>query len=278
MRGPALLLALALTGAAPAGAQGPTDAAALRAQLQREYAEAFRNAGLLPILLPRGHAPGDVIASSGEMLSRGRECFDGLRPDEAPSRVDAIDLSWNAAARLALGVDAAGTATARGNAEDRVQLRFEGARALLVSRRGLHDSLRAGACPEVEHALKAATPPAGTPWLLIGEVILAKPVARVSRSRTGGANLSFLQRLGVTVLRLEGGADLARAQVAEVTVTEAVPVAFRPAVVVVTPEISERFGGRGVRLAEFDPAVPAHRAVLDAWLAAHLQALAVAAR
>jgi hypothetical protein len=130
----------------------------------------------------------------------------------------------------------------------------------------------------VAQALQAAAAPTGTPWLLIGEVILAKPVARVSRSRSAGANLGFLQRVGLTVLRLEGAATLAQAQVAEVTVTEAVPVAFRPAIVVVTPEIAERFGGRGIGPVEFSPDVPAHRAVLDAWVAEQLRALDAAAR
>ncbi len=276
---------LAAAGAGPARAQdGQADAAAVRARLQREYADAFRDLGLVPVLLPRGHAPGDVLAAGGELLSSGADCFEGLVPRDAPSRLDAVEVSWGAAARLALGADEIAAASAKGNAEDLVALRFEGARAHTATRRQLRQTVRAEKCPEVARALAEDAAPGPERWLLIGEVIVARPTARVRRSRGAGAqaSLSFLQglaqRLGLRA-RAESGGDLSRAEVAEVAVAEPVPVAFRPAMVLVTPEMAQRYrdrGGAQPALEEFNAQDEAHRAALALWLDRHLDAAAAA--
>lgn len=265
-------------------AQVGADTEVVRARLRREYAEAFRGLGLVPVLLPRGHRPGDVLAAGGELLFRGEDCFEGLAPRDEPSRLDSVEVSWGAAARLALGVDAIATASAKGNAEDLVALRFEGARAHTASRHQLRQAVRAEKCPEVARALAENATPGPEQWLLIGEVIVARPTARVRRSRGAGAqaNLSFLQSLGQRLgLRVfaEGGGDLNKAEVAEVTAAEPTPVAFRPAMVLVTPEIAERYRDKGrtqASLEQFNAQDEAHRTALDQWLNRHLDAVAVA--
>ena len=260
------------------------DATAARARLQREYAESFRGLGLVPILLPRGHTPGDVLAAGGELLSSSTDCFTGLVSRDEPSRLDAVEVSWGAAAQLALGADEVATASAKGNAEDLVALRFEGARAHTASRYQLRQAVRAEACPEVARALAESAAPGPAQWLLIGEVIVARPTARVRRSHDAGAqaNLSFLQSLGQRFglrVRAEGGGELRKAETAEVAVAEPVPVAFRPAMVLVTPEIAERYRGPAPSrptLEAFNPRDEAHRAALDLWLDRYLNAAAAA--
>jgi hypothetical protein len=99
----------------------------------------------------------------------------------------------------------------------------------------------------VARALAEGAAPGPERWLVIGEVITARPTVRVKRSRDVGAqaNLSFLQRVGqnlglrVRAVRAEGSGDLRSAQLAEVVVAEPVPVAFHLAMVLVTPEIAE---------------------------------------
>ena len=47
-----------------------------------------------------------ITRLDGTYIARGDECFPGLVPREAPSTLTAVDVSWNAAAQLSLGVEA----------------------------------------------------------------------------------------------------------------------------------------------------------------------------
>lgn len=270
--------------------QTAATAVAARARLLAEYAAPFLERGLVPILLPRGQSPGDVLAAGGELLFEGRECFADLAPRDGPAALipSNVEVSWGAAARLALGADEAASASARGNAEDLVNLRFEGARARAVSRDQLRRTVRPEVCPEVASVLREGAEPPAERWVVLGEVITARPTVRVRRASGGGAqaNLGFLQnigqRLGVRV-QAEGGVDLDRADVAEVTVAEQVPVAFRPAMVVVTPELAQRFRSGGAAASDrpaleaFNPRDEAHRAALDVWAARYIESVAAVA-
>jgi hypothetical protein len=254
-----------------ASAQSPS-ADALRLEAAKEYVTVFRDNGLVPILLPRGHAPGDVVAASGEILSRRSDCFAELDLRDEPSRLPNVELSWSAAARFTLAADQLAEAAARGNAEHIVKVRFEGVRAVNVSRQQLQAQVRAAACPDLARALRDNVIPAKD-WLLIGEVLVATPVVDVRRAKAGGASLSFLsglaQRFGFSA-RTEGGADLTRAEVAELRSEKPVPIAFRPSMVAVTPELAQRY--RAAKsdhpaLEPFNPQDEAHRAALDDWAA-----------
>lgn len=247
----------------------PADSAsALRLQAAAEYVAAFHDTGLVPILVPRGHAPGDVIAASGEILSRRSDCFDTLDLRDEPSRLPNVELSWSAAARITLAATDIAEADARANAENLVAVRFEGVRSISTSRWQLQNRVRTSACPDLARALADGAIPAAE-WLVIGEVLVAKPIVRLRRAQSGKASLSFLaglaQRLGLTA-RAEG--DLNRAASAELVPAEAAPVAFRPALVPVTPELAGRYRAAaptGTALETFNPNDQAHRAVLDAW-------------
>src|ERR1700684_832466 len=70
-------------------------ASTLRAEAAKEYVAAFRDTGLVPILLPRGQAPGDVIASNGEVVSRRSDCFKAVDVRDDPSRLPNVELSWS---------------------------------------------------------------------------------------------------------------------------------------------------------------------------------------
>ncbi len=261
----------AILGLAPARAQPPPPDV-LRREVANEYVAVFRDSGLVPILLPRGHAPGDVLAASGELLSRRADCFADLDLRDEPSRLPNVELSWSAAARFALGADQLGEADAQGNAEHIVKVRFEGVHVVTVSRRQLQTQVRAAACPDLARALRNNAIPAQD-WLLIGEVLVATPVVEVRRAKSGVANLSFLsglaQRFGFKA-HAEGGADLAHAETAELRSDKPVPIAFRPSMVAVTPELAQRY--RSAKsdhptLEPFNQQDQAHRAVLDAWVA-----------
>jgi hypothetical protein len=239
-----------------------------RARLEREYASAFLPYGLVPVLLPRGQDVGDVIERlDGSYITRGDECFPGLVPREASSNLTAIDVSWSAAAQLALGLDAVAAAEAQGRMEDRVQVRFERVRSRSASLTQLRQQLKPDVVPKVARLLaeKMAEFETAPDWLLIGEVLTAVTVVRVTRSRAAGgkADLSFLQRIFGAGAKAKVGGALAKDETAEIRTTEPLPVAFRPVRVKVTPEIAGEF--RDLSLIEFDPNNEEQREALGKW-------------
>ena len=240
-----------------------------RARLEHEYAAAFLPYGLVPVLLPRGQDVGDVIARlDGTYIARGDECFPGLVPREAPSTLTAVDVSWNAAAQLSLGVEAVAAVEAQGRLENRVQVRFEQVRSRSASLMQLRQHVKRAMVPEV--ALLLATDAKelekAPDWLLIGEVLTAVTVVRVARSRAAGgkADLSILQRIFGAGAKAKVGGDVSKDETAEIRTTEPVPVAFRPARVKVTPEIAGAF--RSLSLSQFDANDEAQREALRDWV------------
>ncbi len=245
---------------------------ALRLEAAKEYVAAFRDTGLVPILLPRGQSPGDVIATTGEVLSRRSDCFRDLDLRDEPSRLPNVELSFSAAARFALAAEELLEASVRGKVENIVKLRFEGVRSFTVSRMQLQRNVLADQCPDVGKALRDRAIPAQQ-WLLIGEVLIAKPVVEFRRAKEGGASLSFLkglaERMGLSA-HAEGGADLSHADAAELRSEHPVPVAFCPALVPVTPELARRYRAAQLdhpALEAFNPQDEAQRAAVDAWAA-----------
>ena len=241
-----------------------------RLRLEHEYVAAFLPYGLVPVLLPRGQDVGDVIAQlDGSFIARGDECFPGLVPREAPSTLTAVDVSWNAAAQLALGVEAVAAAEAKGHVENRVQVRFEQVRSRSASLVQLRRHVKAGVAPGVERLLAANLVEfeKAPDWLLVGEVLTAVPVVRVTRSRAvgGKADLTFLQRIFGTAAKANVSGDLAKDETAEIRTTEPLPVAFRPARVKVTAEIAGEFRGPS-----FDENDETQREALGVWVAAAL--------
>lgn len=244
-----------------------------RARLEHEYAAAFLPYGLVPVLLPRGQDVGDVIARlDGGYVARGDECFPGLVPREASSSLTAVDVSWSAAAQLALGVEAVVAAEAQAHVENRVQVRFEQVRSRSASLTQLRQHVKSGVVPEVAMLLTADSVEfeKAPDWLLIGEVLTAVTVVRVTRSRAAGgkADLSFLQRIFGAGAKAKVGGDLAKDETAEIRTMEPLPVAFRPARVKVTPEIAGEF--RDLSLSQFDANNEAQRGALSAWVARSL--------
>jgi hypothetical protein len=247
--------------------------AAVRHRLEREYGSVFLPHGLIPVLVPLGHEVGDVVAAHGRgFVSRRGDCFSNLVPSEAVSNLVAVELTWSAAAHIALGAEGVGDAEARGNADDLVQVRFEAVQAVTASRYQLRGALRSDACPEVKALLEGSISDVAAPdWLLIGQVITARAVVRIRRRREGQAKLSFLQglaeRFGLRA-HAEGGGDLSRAETAEVSTAEPLPVAFRPAVVRISPEIVKRFRGPAAPvpiIEQFNANDEAHRNALELW-------------
>jgi len=219
-------------------------------------------------MLPRGQDVGDVISSlDGSFMARADECFSGLVPREEPSTLPAIDVSWNAAAQIALGVEAVAAGEARGSAEDRVQVRFEKVSSRAASLTHLRQHVRPRVLPEVARLLAAdAVEFERAPdWLLIGEVLTAVTLVRISRSRSGGgkASLGFLERLFGRAAKAEGGGDLTSASVATVVTETPLRIAFRPARIRVTNEIAGAF--RSASAEAFDANDEAHRQSLGAW-------------
>jgi hypothetical protein len=247
--------------------------AAVRQRLEREYGSVFLPHGLIPVLLPLGHEVGDVVAAHGRgFVSRQGDCFSNLVPGDAVSNLMAVELTWSAAAHIALGTEGVGDAEARGNADDLVQVRFEDVHARTVSRYQLRAALRPDACPEVRALLEGSASDVAKPdWLLIGQVITARSVVRIRRKRTGQAKLSFLQglaeRFGLRA-HAEAGGELSHAENAEVSTTSPLPVAFRPAVVRISPEVVQRFRERAAlvpSIEQFNADNEAHRNVLELW-------------
>jgi hypothetical protein len=225
------------------------------------------------VLLPRGQDVGDVIARlDGGYIARGDECFPGLVPREARSNLTAVDVSWNAAAQLALGVEAVAAAEAQGRLENRVQVRFEQVLSRSASLTQLRQHVKSAVVPEVALLLTAGpTEFEKVPdWLLIGEVLTAVTVVRVTRSRAAGgkADLTFLQRIFGAGAKAKVEGDLAKEETAEIRTMEPLPVAFRPARIKVTPEIAGEF--RDLLFSEFDANNEAHLEALSAWVARHL--------
>src|SRR5205823_3642947 len=124
----------------------------------------------------RGQDVGDVIARlDGSYVARGDECFPGLVPREARSNLTAVDVSWKAAAELALGVETVAAAEAQGHLENRVQVHFEDVRSRSASLMQLRQHVKSDVAPEVAMLLTAdsAEFEKAPDWLLIGEVLTA---------------------------------------------------------------------------------------------------------
>jgi hypothetical protein len=124
-----------------------------------------------------------------------------------------------------------------------------------VSQGELRQAINRPACPEVARlidkdpeALKAGT-------FLLGEVFLARSIARVDRNGGAGGmfSLSGLRALATRFglkLGAEGGGDLETAQVVQISSNEPLPVAFRPAFIRLDP------GKPGYRASEGRPNTP----------------------
>lgn len=245
-----------------------TQGESLRRQLEEEYLRAFLHHRYVPVLVPSGQAVGDVIASlDGNYVARADECFTGLVPREAPGTLPRLDLSWSAAAELALGVDAIASAEAQGSIENRVQLTFEGVTVRSASLVQLRARVKPSVLPEVALMLAAdlVTFDRAPDWLLLSQVVYATPTVRVKRARggTAKADLGFLGRLFGGAVKARGGGQLNLAQEAEIRAPQPVPVAFRPARVRVTQEIAGSY--MAVTAAAFNPNDEAHRHALADW-------------
>lgn len=244
-----------------------------RQRVAEEYTAAFRDLAMVPVLVPRDHAPGDVLLASGQFRSRASDCFAALDVRTSSSMLVNVEMSWSAAARVSLLADGIAAAAARGQAEDLVRVRFENVRAVSVSRVDLARKLERDRCPELARSLDLKVADDDTS-LLIGDVLYATPIVTVERAKGASGGLSFLSgllsRFGWSV-RGDARADLARAESADLTTNRTVAVAFRPAFVLVTPGLAEKYS-RASRpkqpaLEAFDPGDSVHRAVVDSWAA-----------
>lgn len=253
----------------------PTESPRLR--LEQEYVDAFVPYGLVPILIPRGQSVGDVISGlDGNYVARADECFSGLAPREEPSALPSVDVTWDAAAQIALGLEAVAAGEAKGSAEDRVKVSFKEVSSQAASLVQLRLRVRPRVLPEVARLLspEAAEFEGAPDWLVIAEVLTAVTAVRVSRSRSGGgkASLGFLERLFGRAAKAEAGGDLKSASVATIVTETPMPVAFRPARVRVTREIAGAFKG-GDPAGAFNADDEGHRLALAAWAARNLTAV-----
>ena len=236
-----LIAVVALVDVPPLSAPVAQSAISLQGQLIREYLEAFKPHGMVAVLDPMGQEPGDVIDRLGEeFVHRRGECFSNLTAQQSPSSLPNFDLGAAAAVRLGLGLPQVGDAELRAFGDDRVILRFDHVTVRTVSQGELRQAIDRRSCPEVARLIDKDPEALKEGTFLLGEVFLARRIIRVNRAGGGGGTFSLsglralAARLGLR-LRADGGGDLEAAQTIELSSTEPLPVAFRPAFIRLDP-------------------------------------------
>jgi len=246
-------------------------------QLAAEYLDAFKPLGMVPVLIPLGQEPGDVMDKLGEEFVRRRsECFSGLAVQQAPSSLPNLDLTSAAAARLGLGLRQVGEAELKALGGRRVVLRFDRVVVVTVSQGALRQAVNRSACPELGRLLDKDPASLQDNVFLVGEVFLARRILRLDRSAEAGGNVmldgikALAAKFGLR-LRTEVGADLQSAQTIELSTEEAVPAAFRPAFIRIAPGQPGYFRAPGERvdrttIRDFSPNRESDRDALNAWM------------
>ena len=265
-----------LASAFPLAAPSAQPRVSAQDQLIHEYLDVFTPHGMVAVLDPIGQEPGDVIDKLGEeFVHRRTECFSDLAPRESPSSLPSFDLGTEAAIRLGLSVPQIGDAELQALRESHVILRFDHVTVQSVSQGELRQAVNRGACPEIGRLIDKDPEALSASSILLGEVFFASRIVRLNRASGGGSGLSLsglralASHLGLR-LRAEAGGDLETAKVVELSTTQPLPVAFRPAFIRLNPNqpgyrSSEgRIGAPSV--VPFNPASESDRMALGAWI------------
>jgi hypothetical protein len=259
----------------PGPAQAQTDAAPQAALIQ-EYVGAFKPHDIVPLLIPMGQEVGDVVDKLGEeFIHRRTECFGKLSPHEGPSRLPNLDLGAEAAVRLGLGLSQIVEADLHALGSNRVIVRFEHVTVQTVSQGALKQAVNAQACPEVARLINKDPEGLKETTFLVGTVFRATSVVRIDRQRQAGAEAgtswltAFARRFGLK-LRAEAEGNVESAGTVELSNTEPLPVAFRPALIRIDPgqpgyRSAEGRPDRPV-IVEFNPDRESDRQALEGWI------------
>lgn len=258
------------------GPAHPQTGAAPQAALIQEYVAAFKPHDIVPVLIPIGQEVGDVVDKLGEeFIHRRAECFGNLTSREEPSRLPNLDLGAEAAVRLGLGLSQIGEADLHALGSNRVIVRFEHVTVQTVSQGALKQTVNAKVCPEVARLINKDPEALKETTFLVGTVFRATSVVRIDRQRQAGAEAgtswltAFAKRFGLK-LRAEADANVESAGTVELSNTEPLPVAFRPALIRIDPgqpgyRSAEGRPDRPV-IVEFNPDRESDRQALEGWI------------
>jgi len=186
-----------------------------------------------------------------------------------------LELGATAAARLGLGLSDLGEAELHALGSNRVIVRFDNVTVETASQSELEQTINAKACPEVARLIEKDPAALKDTTFLIGTVFRARSIVRIDRDRQAGGGVStsllsaLAKRFGLR-LRAEGGGDIDTARTVELSNTEPLPVAFRPAFIRIEP------GQPGYRSPEirydrpvvvaFSPDRESDREALEGWI------------
>jgi hypothetical protein len=276
-----VIVAVFLVGVSPRAALAAQSWTSAQGQLIREYVDVFRPHGMIAVLISIGQAPGDVVDRFGEeFVHRRSECFADLTAQESPSSLPNFDLGAAAALRLGLGLQQIGDAEVQALGENRVILRFDRVTVQTVSQGELRQTINRKACPEIGRLIDKDPEALKEGSFLLGEVFRARSIVRVNQDKGGGGmfSLSGLRALAARLglrLRAEAGGDLEVAQVVELSSTEPVPVAFRPAFIRLDPSQpgyrSTEARPNAPSIVPFNPDSEDDRLALSSWIDRNLQ-------
>jgi hypothetical protein len=239
--------------------------------LKRRLVSYFADFGLLPILISRGHAIGDVIAlEHQEIIRRGEACFPRLKTSRKaastlPSIVHVTDMSLS----FALGLAKLLRLTARGSNEVRTTISFRDAEIETVALDDLSRALALGSA-DLRPLLDGGEPVtlAGRPVVIVAGIMHARREARIE-SRDEKKVKAVADALSAAVTGLPFDVS-AQAEGAAATRGQAVLVSKKPEAVAFQPSHIPRMTAGAVRpvagrlFDTYNDGDPQHRAILAA--------------
>jgi hypothetical protein len=239
--------------------------------LKRRLASYFRDYGLLPVLIARGHAVGDVIAlEHQEIIRRGSMSFPRLEAfRKAPSTLPSIVHVSDRSVGFALGLAKLLRLDVRDKDEVRTTISFRDAEIETVAVDDLLHALAPDSA-DLRPLLERGEPVtlAGRPVAIVAGILHARREARIeSRDETAAKAVADALSAAVTGLPFDvsARAEAAAAERGQVVLVskKLEAVAFQPSHIprvtagAVTPV-------RGPLLEAYQADDPQHRAILDA--------------
>ena len=256
--------------------------------LQGEQLNLLSDNYLIPIGLSAGQAVGDVVdRETNTLVAASADCFPKLQVSRSQAGKLLVRREGAANVSAALGLGGIADADVAAGAVRRFELTFDEVERAVASRVQMRQALSRThpECTllrpylEMNGAIQAIDTP--EPPLLIAEVLYAKRMVRIELSDATAAHAqaegitSILKKLG-TSGTARVAASAGRNGIIEITSSEKLPVAYRPAFIPVRRVLGTSMGapsdggGSGVREVvrweEFEPDLPTHAEAWREWM------------
>lgn len=238
----------------------------------------FGDLRLIPVIVPRGQAVGDVYdLTTLQLVHDHSECFPTAQPKTLQTELPPFQSLSKETAFLSFGVSMLGDARASADIERATQIGFTDLSVSTITEAGLKQSFNKTACPELEAAISERTSSFFQRKLVVvGEVYVGHRALQLELSTNADVKAkvrdlaAFFSAGGVSVQVLAGAGAGGRGQII-VKSNQASPIAIRPAFVA-RPLYDQTMGAdpnksgspQFVKWESFDVDLPSQAALLKA--------------